>query len=170
MIKEYGGLFFYIYSDSQNIVYNRIVDTATGRSCYPDILVRHGFKEAAVADGRLYADAVSMQQKYGTSNCFFISAVSDDAIDEFAGLVQNAYCSCRTDFPKPDGAELERLCGDLALSQTMKSAFGQLMRYYALTADADELIKRIRGRYSLPVSAKNEGKRIYEAVRNEILR
>lgn len=170
MIREYGGLFFYIYSDTGNIVYNRITDTVSGRSCYPDILVRHGFEEAAITDGALYEAAVSMQQKYGTSNCFFISVSNDGALEEFVGLVQSAYGSCRNNFTGPDESELERMCGDLALSQTMRASFKQLMQYYALTGDTQRLTESIRERYSLPVSGKNEGKRIYEAIRNEILR
>ena len=170
MIREYGGLFFYIYSNTGNIVYNRITDTVSGRSCYPDILVRHGFEEAAITDGALYEAAMSMQQKYGTSNCFFLSVLNDGALEEFAGLVQSAYGSCRNNFTGPDESELERMCGDLALSPTMRASFKQLMQYYALTGDTQRLTESIRERYSLPVSGKNEGKRIYEAIRNEILR
>lgn len=169
MIKQYGGIFIYIYSDTANIIYNRITDPSDGRSCYPDIIVRHNFKEAAVCDGALYAEAIAMQQKYGTSHCFFISALSESDVDGFARLALSAYNSCLAPPPAPNEKELERLCGDMALSQTMKSAFCQLMRYYALTGDAEEFMRAVRKRYTLPVSSKTEGKKIYEAVRTEIL-
>ncbi|MCM1267084.1 MAG: hypothetical protein NC302_04190 [Bacteroidales bacterium] len=170
MIREYGGLFFLIYSSTENIIYNKITDPATGRSCYPDILVRHGFREEAVTDGALYADALPMQQKYGTSCCFFLSASNDSFVEAFAELVQSAYSSCAKPSRKPDEAELARLCDDLALSQTMRASFAQLMRYCALIGDPEELMRELRREYSLPVSGKNEGKKIYEAVRAKILR
>ncbi len=170
MIKQYGKIFVCIYSDAANIIYHRITDPESGRSCYPDIFVRHGFKEAAVRDGALYAEAVAMQKKYGTSRCFFISAVSEEAADGFARVALAACDSCFKTFPSPDEKELERLCADMALSQTMKTSFRQLMRYCALTADAGEFMRTMRERYALPVSSKNEGKKIYEAVRTEILR
>lgn len=170
MIKQYGSIFIYRYSDTANILYNRITDPATGRSCYPDILVRHGFEEAGIEDSALYDSAVSMQRRYGVSNCFFLSAKDESVVDGFAGLTLAAYASCRTRPPMPDGAKLDRLCGALALSQTMRAAFGQLIQYYSLTADAETFMDAIYGRYRLPVRSKAEGKKIYEAIRTEILR
>lgn len=170
MIKQYGELFFYIHSRGENIIYNRITDPESGRSCYPDILVRHGLREDGIEDAVLYRRAEEMQKIHGTSKCFFMSALNDGIVDAFAALVLSAYGSCRTAPPFPVPEEADGLCGDLALSRTMSIAFKQLLQYYSLTADAGEFIRSVRRRYKLPVNTKSEGKKIYEAVRTEILR
>lgn len=170
MIKQYDGLYFYIYSYKENVIYNKITDPAGGRSCYPDILIDHGFAESSIEDSVFYTVAVEAQHKYGTAHCFFISAVNDTAVDELADRALSAYNSCSTALTVPDPNAVLRLCEDLRLSLTMRTSLSQLMQYYALTGDVSELIAEVTKRYSLPAGTKLEGKKIYEDIKARILR
>lgn len=169
MLKQYGDIYIHIQPGSENVLYNSISD-GEGHFCFPDILVRHEFEERAIVDPALYNTAAALQQKYGTACCFFMSACDESAADALAASALSAYASCRTKYALPDSGELDSLCKDLALSQTMRASFVQLMRYYSLTNDVKNLTDEIYSRYELPVRSKAEGKKIYEAVRAKILR
>ena len=41
-------IFFYVTLGNENIIYNSIKDNITGKTCYPDMLIRHNFTESEI--------------------------------------------------------------------------------------------------------------------------
>ncbi len=152
---------------------NYVVNGIQGHDgcCYPDILYRHRLAEQFIESEELYAEAINAQQECGTSRCMFIAVAQWD--DDVETAVTNFIHSCSFSNPPLNDTEhscYERLSNGLMLSQTMRSSFMQLLIYYkACQGSIEGLITPFFEEYALPVTTKNEGKVIYELIRNTIL-
>ena len=64
----------------------------------------------------------------------------------------------------------DTMCDNLMLSASMRHSFYQLMQYYTETGgNMEDLLLPFTREYPLPVTNKNEGKKIYEIIRNSVL-
>lgn len=153
-----------IYSHKENIIYNKINNTAGLRPYYPHIFYNHNFAEGEITDNSFYEKAIMMGRLYGNDS-IFMSVKNKEALDEFLAEL----CFCVPENALPDISGVDDFASLLGLSATMRASFIQLMYYYGFTHDISQYLSHIKSLYSLPVSTKKEGKIIYEHIRKEIL-
>lgn len=165
-----GNFFFYPEYGSENIIYNKITNPETGDSCYPDILYNHPYRESEKSDCRLYeiiSDAIS---EYGSSLVVAGCFTSPEESSGFKNYLEDFFPENTDVFTKEELDSIEKMCHDLMLSTTMVHSFYGLMSYYKTTGFSPlDLITPFADEYPLPVQNKNEGKKIYELIRNKIL-
>ena len=157
-------------NDNNNIIYNAIKDNITGKTCYPDMIIRHNFTESDITDNNMYIIADDAIRRFGSSRCFFVSVCD---INSLSGLIASAKAVFDASDPVISQKQLQyiRDFGEkLMLSATMMHSFISLMTYYRETGgDIPALLAPFGQEYPLPVSTKTEGKKIYELIRNQIL-
>ena len=167
---------------------NRI---ASDRDLYPDLLYDFPWKEAMSAEqagmGSLGAPVIiepGIAQKFQT----YASAYSYDRIHIFrhtseqVGKEVLSVCESIISFlaqvpderpvsSSPDEAWLERLSDDMKLTVTLKNRLKQILVYAKLSKskDAEGWIKDLYRNGSLPCRNKNEGRRILDAIEQELL-
>lgn len=166
MIKQYEDLFFYVVDNNSDTIYNKISDTGASISLYPDIAFLHLFEEKELVNHRVYEDARRLLREHGSAHCIFLSIMDMDSLDEFANSVCSVYHNlCRQQGLTNDEITVaHKLCEDLSLSATMCNSFMQLLTYYSTIGNVENLIEGIHKHYTLPVSSKSEGKKIYEQI------
>lgn len=159
--------FLYAIPGDANIIFHSITDPVTQKSCYPDMLFRHNFTEKGIVDSSMYLIAEDAIKQYGSSRTFFITYSSEDALTEFKEFLNKVYTKTVT----RDNKELiNKLATMLMLSATMTSSLNTLLSYYGdFVGDLEALVNKYINDYTLPVANKNEGKRIYELIRQQIL-
>lgn len=148
----------------KTVIYNKI-SNEFGSSCYPDILFRHDFPETEIIDNDLYVTANELIKTYGSSRVLFAACKECDK-----EILENIMCTLFSDTPSQITDDILKFSDDLALSETMKRQFFQLMNYYQqIGGNPQDIFIPFRNEYALPVRNKNEGKRLYELIRNQIL-
>lgn len=157
-------------SNGDNIICNAITDPQTGKSCYPDMLLQHNFKEQTVCDSNLYTIADAAIRRYGSSRCYFIYIKDYELLIEFIGVLKKVFKNNLPSLTDKDIALINKFGNDLMLSATMLHSFRNLMTYYAETGgDVYGLLTPFIEEYPLPVTTKQKGKQIYELIRNKVL-
>ena len=157
-----AGLFFYIKSGSNDLIYNCIKSPFGDRPLYPDMLLKSEYAEAEITDSDMYEAGVRAMREYDSAHVFFMSVQDEDKFFDFVKKAERVLA--KTD--NGEDACFDRLCSDLKLSETMKHSFRQLMAYGELSGIS---FREITAGYSLPVRDKKEGKKIYEDIRKRIL-
>ena len=161
---------FYIYATpgDDNIIYHAIIDPVTTKACYPDILIKHNFKEQAITDHELYLIAENAIKEFGSSRCYFITYSDEKFLKELTERIKSIYKSNVTF--DDNLALIEDFAVSLKLSQTMTNSLKTLLTYYRdFEGDLKAFIDNCKEEYNLPVSNKNQGKKIYEHIRQQIL-
>ena len=159
----------YIYSlkGEENIIFHSIKDPITKKACYPDILIKHDFNEKEIEDEKLYEIAESAIKKYGSSRCYFISYNDEKLLSELLEKIHSLY---PMDIKESNDELINEFSEALMLSQAMTAAFKTLLTYYGDFVGKLETFKKdCYEKYGLPVATKNEGKKIYELIRQQIL-
>ena len=165
MKKSY---FIHSFPSTENILYHTIINPNTGKACYPDILIRHNFLEKEIADTSLYEIAENAIKEYGSSRCYFVAFKDSDSLSELTKTIDAVYKE--QIIPKDNEETIQNFAADLMLSTTMSAALKTLLIYYGdFIGDLKELVRNYTKEYNLPVSTKNEGKKIYEFIRQRIL-
>lgn len=160
--------FIHSFPSTENILYHTIINPDTKKACYPDILIRHTFAEKEIEDASLYEIAEAAIKKYGSSRCYFVAYKDEESLSELIKIIDMIY---NEPFTNTDNeALIQNMAELLMLSATMTASLKTLLTYYGdfvgdLKTFTDECIKE----YTLPVSNKNEGKKIYELIRQRIL-
>lgn len=163
-------IYMYIASGTENIIYNAIRDPDTGRACYPDMLIRHNFTEKSISDSMLYTIADDAIRKFGSSRCFFLTVNNYEELVSFIERIKTVFDSDTPALSENDITFIRDFADKLMLSATMIHSFMNLMTYYRETGgNIYGLLTPFTLEYPLPVSTKNEGKQIYELIRNKIL-
>ena len=160
--------FLHLSESDRTIIYNKIINPETGESCYPDILFNHNFAETEISDKFLYETALSAISEYGNSR-LLIATYSNEEDHLF---LENAMMRIHNnDNESSFNKDLyEQMCDNLMLSASMRHSFYQLMLYYTETGgNMEDLLLPFTREYPLPVTNKNEGKKIYEIIRNSVL-
>ena len=160
--------FIHLSESGRTIIYNKITNPDTGNCCYPDILFNHIFSEENIADKALYEIAYNAISEYGSSRILIATYSSQE--DRL--FLESAMESIHREHNNSSfNQELyESMCDNLMLSASMRHSFYQLMLYYTETGgDMENLLLPFTKEYPLPVSNKNEGKKIYEIIRNSVL-
>ena len=159
--------FIYSFEGDENAVFHTITNPVTGKSCYPDILIKHNFTEKGITDNRLYEIAENAIKEYGSSRCFFVSYNDKKKLDELLDIINSIYYKTTSD---NKALLITELAHKLMLSQAMTASLKTLLTYYGdFVGDLDASVKGWCKKYNLPVSTKNEGKKIYELIRQQIL-
>lgn len=169
MLIEKENYAIYIHDDSDNLLYNRIISPNTGRIFYPDILISHSFDESFLVNEEVFRLSEQLSKKYGTSGCFFVSVKDEKELKSFSDRVWQIYSGLHNTISPDLSVMIEKLGDDLKLSFTMRSSLKDLLTYCSQIMDGPEFIRKIYSNYTLPVSQKQEGKKIYERIRKEIL-
>ena len=163
-------IYFYVSKGTDNIIYNAIKDTVTGKTCYPDMIIRHNFTESEIIDNDIYIIADDAIRRFGSSRCFFVSV---NSIEILSDLINSAKSVFDTSAPVISQEQLQNVkdFGEmLMLSTTMMHSFMNLMTYYHETGgNIQDILTPFMQEYPLPVSNKKEGKIIYELIRKQIL-
>ncbi len=163
-------IFLYISKGDTNIIYNAIKDSITGKTCYPDMIIRHSFAEREITDNDLYLIADDAIRRFGSSRCFFISVCDFSSLSEFITLVKTIFDTSHPVISQEQLQYIQNFGEMLMLSATMMHSFVNLMTYHRETGgDIQSLLKPFEHEYILPVSTKKEGKIIYELIRKQIL-
>ncbi len=171
MIKQNKDFIFYVVDQDSDTIYNKISDTTQSISLYPDIAFTHPFQEKELINHQVYNDARSLLRQHGSAHCIFLSVTDIGALDDFSDAVISS-CQNVYGHAEPDGGMIEsvqKLCDLLSLSATMRNSFIQLFTYYSTIGDVSKLIEHIYSSYTLPVSTKNEGKKIYDDIYRYII-
>lgn len=165
-------------------IIHKITHPTSGQSLYPDILIAHPFKELAIKDDALYEEANTLMKQYGPSGCLFLCSTDADwtRVQEFANSLTAGSDTKQeeslTSQPSRGNASgnfapsqsIEQMANDLQLSHTMRLGFYQMMQYYQeIGGNPEDVFTPFREEYALPVKTKNEGKLLYERIRNTIL-
>ncbi len=174
-LKEYTieskeDIFIFARSSSRNVFYNEIADPASGKSCYPDMIIKHDLSEVSVFDHELYLTAMDAQKKYGTSKCFFMELTDSSIIYNYTNMIIKACSLTELTLSDSDLLLVTQMEKDLCLSDTMKNTFVYMMTYYSSENNIQALFNIIRKNYQLPVTTKREGKIIYDRIRAIILK
>ena len=160
--------FIHSFPSTENVLYHTIINPDTKKACYPDILIRHNFFEKEIINAKLYEIAEKAIKEYGSSRCYFISYKDDDALLELTKIIDAVYEE--QNISNLNEEIIQNFASDLMLSATMSAAFKTLLIYYGdFVGDLNELVRECTVEYNLPVSTKNEGKKIYELIRQRIL-
>ena len=160
--------FIHLIKSDQTVIYNKITNPDTGDCCYPDILFDHNFTESQIEDADLYEKTSSAIREFGSSKVL-IASYSEDSDAVF--LRERMELLHSTSKVSSFNNELyEKMCDNLMLSASMRHNFYQLMQYYTETGrDMEDLLIPFTEEYAFPVGNKNEGKKIYEIIRNSVL-
>jgi hypothetical protein len=160
--------FIHSFPSSENILYHTIINPDTKKACYPDILIKHNFTEKEIADTSLYEIAEAAIKKYGSSRCYFVAYKDEEALCELIKIIDVIY---EEPFTNNDSeALINNMAELLMLSATMTASLKTLLTYYGdFVGDLKALVNECTKEYKLPVSNKNEGKKIYELIRQKIL-
>ena len=163
-----NSYFIHSFPSTENILYHTIINPDTGKACYPDILIRHNFLEKEIIDAKLYEIAENAIKKHGSSRCYFVAYKDDESLSQLTKIIDAVY---EEQSISNDNEEIiQNFASALMLSTTMRAAFKTLLIYYGdFVGNLNELIKECTEEYNLPVSTKNEGKKIYELIRQRIL-
>lgn len=160
--------YIHLTESDRTIIYNKITNPDTGDCCYPDILFNHNFSEGNITDKALYEIAYNAISEYGSSRILVGTYSSEDDRIYLENVMKNIN-SERT--VSSFNEELyDTMCDNLMLSASMRHSFYQLMQYYTETGgNMEDLLLPFTREYPLPVTNKNEGKKIYEIIRNSVL-
>ncbi len=163
-----SDIFIYATPGDDNIIYHTIIDPITKKACYPDILIKHDFKEQAIKDSKLYKIAEDAIKEYGSSRCYFITYKDEELYNKLTKRIRSIY---EPTLGSGDNlALIEDLAVSLKLSETMTNSLKTLLTYYGnFVGDLKDFTDKCREEYSLPVTNKNQGKKIYEQIRQQIL-
>lgn len=163
-------IFFYVTPGNENIIYNSIKDNITGKTCYPDMLIKHDFTECEISDNNIYIIADDAIRRFGSSHCFFVMVRNINSLTEFVSSVKAVF-DCSNPAISKEQLQCVHDFGEmLMLSATMMHSFVNLMTYYHETGgDIQSMLNPFKQEYPLPVSNKKEGKIIYELIRKQIL-
>ena len=160
--------FIHSFPSTENILYHTIIHPDTKKACYPDILIKHNFVEKEIEDASLYEIAENAIKKYGSSRCYFVAYKDEVALSEFIKIIDAIYEEPSTS--SDNEAIIQNMAADLMLSATMCASLKTLLTYYGdFVGDLKQLVDECNQEYKLPVSNKNEGKKIYELIRQRIL-
>lgn len=160
--------FIHSFPSTENILYHTIINPETKKACYPDILIRHDFLEKEISDGKLYEIAENAIKEYGSSRCYFVAYKDDESLSELTKIINAVYEE--QSISNANEETIQKFASHLMLSTTMSAAFKTLLIYYVdFVGDLNELFRECTMEYNLPVSTKNEGKKIYELIRQRIL-
>lgn len=163
-------IYIYVCNGDDNIIYNTITDPQTGRSCYPDMLLKHNFMEKSVCNSNLYTIADTAIRRYGSSRCYFLALRDTHILLEYIGILKEVFGTSQPKLTDENIELIEKFGNDLLLSATMLHSFRTLMTYYAETGgDIVGLLTPFIEEYPLPVTTKQKGKQIYELIRNKVL-
>lgn len=161
------NIYIYANQGTDNVLYNSIKDTVTGKCCFPDILINHGFTEDSICDKELYLKAESAMKQYGSSNCFFITYKDPESYIDFLKVINNVYPVTPTEY---HDVLINDFGKDMLFSATMMSSLRTLLNYYCVKGgDLINYIGTFSAEHNLPVTTKNEGKELYELLKQEIL-
>ncbi len=165
-----ADIYIHIEKGEDNIICNAVTDPVTQASCYPDMLLKHGFTEKSVCDSDLYIIADAAIRRYGSSRCFFLYIRDYECVTEFVNMLHEVFKNTQPRLKSSDIEMIEHFASELMLSATMLHSFRNLMSYYAETGgDISGLLTPFIEEYPLPVTTKQKGKQIYELIRNKIL-
>lgn len=158
--------FLYTFTSNKTVIFNKITNSE-GISIYPDIVFSHPFSESDIEDDELFSVADSAIKEYGSSHIIIASIAST----EDRAFLESRMNFLHSNTDSYDDSELiTRMSGYLMLTEAMKINFRQLLSYYReIGNNPSDLLIPFIDEYDLPVSNKNEGKRIYELIRNQIL-
>lgn len=164
-----SNIFIYATPGKDNVIYHTITNPDTGKACYPDILIKHSFEEKEIADSNLYQIADNAIRQYGSSRCYFVTYRDEELMRELTDRLNSVYKA--PVFSSKDNLDIiECFANSLMLSATMTNSLRTLLIYYGdFIGDLKEFTDRCRDEYKLPVINKNEGKKIYELIRQKIL-
>lgn len=163
-------IFFYVTLGNENIIYNSIKDNITGKTCYPDMLIRHNFTESEITDSDIYIIADDAIRRFGSSHCFFIMVNGIESLSEFVSSVKTIFDCSNPAISREQLQYVQNFGEMLMLSTTMMHSFINLMTYYYETGgDIQSMLTPFKQEYPLPVANKKEGKIIYELIRKQIL-
>ena len=169
MIEQRDNYIFYIYSEDLDCIYNKISST-DGQSLYPDIIFDHSYPESELVDEKAYEVAAKLLSSNLAHRVVFLSRKNSTVTDEIVHKLNRLEGSLSFEVPDIVRETCDKLSADLSLSVTMQRTLLQLLNYYALNGDLNEFIRTLYTRYTIPVTTKNEGKKIYEYIREFILR
>ena len=157
--------FLYTKEGPETKLFNKISSTAN-QCVYPDIIIDHDFSETGIVDDVLFDTALRAISDYGSSRVLFAEvACNEDKI-----FLENALRHIFSDEAPSDNSLCEKMIDNLQLSETMSRNFRQLITYYTETGnDVRDLLAPFFDEYPLPVRSKDEGKKIYELIRNKVL-
>lgn len=158
--------YIYTFESDTTKIYNRISNSA-GISVFPDIVFAHPFEEAEITDDTIFDIAQKAISEYGSSNVIIASVAGD----EDRALLESRMDFLHKEETGPDDSKLIALMSDnLMLTEAMRINFCRLLAYYRETGNnPEDLLAPFMNEYPLPVANKNEGKKIYELIRNKIL-
>ncbi len=142
-----------------------------------------GYVEGFLTDMESSGIYVAGEKFFTADRMVFLKAISDTGDTEGVTRENNEMCMCglldkagvmieglvkrssgSVDY-KEFEERIERLAEDMRLSVTMTSGLKQLLRYLSIEGeDVSCLIDRIYQGNVLPVTKKNEGKRIYDGI------
>lgn len=158
--------YIHTFKSEKTIIYNKVSST-NGDSVYPDVLFSHPFSEAEIIDDILYETVKNAIEEYGSSNVIIAAAANENDINLLKSRMDFLY---HEDDKTDDSELIEKMSNYLKLTESMKINFIKLLSYYRETgSDPADLIIPFIDEYALPVTNKNEGKKIYELIRNKIL-
>lgn len=162
--------FFYPEYGSRNIIYNKITDSLTNVSCYPDILYDHPYEEGEITGHEIYEIVSKAISLYGSSRVVAGCFTSPLESSRFRDYLTDFFPENTDIFTEEEIDSIEKMCQNLMLSRTMIHSFYGLMSYYKTTGYSPlDLITPFANEYPLPVQNKTEGKKIYELIRNKVL-
>ena len=161
---------------SQTRLIHKITDPVTGESFYPDIFYKHPFAEGERCDKDLYRELLDLSRDPSAPPFLILEVAPKEeaAASKYRTAWEEAVRTQQTGqtdvFHSDELSELTAFAEELMLSATMKQGFLQLFSYHRLCGgDYRELLSPFREEYALPVKTKNEGKMIYERIKNLIL-
>lgn len=132
---------------------NKIIEQATGKTFYPDILYRHDFREETIVTGMLPWN-------------------SQDVFYHFIKKLQmiTAYESRQAEGPvQQEEALIAKLCTDLHCSKVMRDSLRQHIHYLSLAGS--DYVSAIQDMYReglLPCKDKREGKLRFEELKRRL--
>lgn len=158
--------FLHTFKSNKTVIYNKI-SNSKGESLYPDIVFSHPFEESEITDDELFTITSEAISNYGSSK-IIIASVGNTRDQE---LLASRMEYLHSESPSPDDTSLiSQMAEYLMLTEAMKNSFKQLLSYYReIGGNPSDLFLPFIEEYNLPVGSKNEGKKIYELIRNKIL-
>lgn len=153
-----------IFSNSDNIIYNKICGTNGSRPIYPHIFFQHDFRECEITDDNYYKSCLNTRNSDG-AQCIFLSVKNESSLNEFLAKL----CFYTQYVPNNYREIIDEFAALLRLSTAMTASFRQIMEYYAINNNVRAYLDEQKKLYALPVTSKYEGKKIYELIRKDII-